>query len=296
MEGFRMKLSVFPEAKAHPKNKAEKKRESFKVSDPYLPVTVEVTNDEELIDAVTNYAWSPIVFDGFRHGDNYVSCDLLVYDIDDGLTIDETERIVQERSLCCLCLPSPSHTDTHHKFRIVLPLAYAITNTESYTATWLAGAEIFKVADEQCKDIARFYFGSTMNDGFWQEGKLFEPVDPPKKLDPNHTPSSSLMLPVSRDIKATVEAIYGEPRTKIPEIVEFFIRHAGTGLEGKWINSLNSFCFSLALSGVPDDVILQTCEQLAPEELDDKDLYQIRKAIKDGTAERDVEELTNENT
>lgn len=275
-----MKLSIFPAAKAHPTSKEEKRVESFKVSSPYLPETVEFTNDEELFQFVSTRAWSPFTFSGSRHADNFISCDLLTYDIDSGLTLDEAKAIVEAKGLACLCLPSPSHKEEAHRFRIILPLAYSITCPQIYEATWKAGAEIFPSCDKQTCDIARFYFGSTTDDGFWNEGTLFVPVKTEqKKME--QSPHKQIMLTVGADVEEILLQIYGEKRTVVSEAVDFFVRNAHTGLPGEWTNSLNAFCFSLALSEVPDDVILTVCEQLAPEALTKIDLYQIKRAISD---------------
>lgn len=280
-----MKLSVFPNANPHPKGKEEKNRESKKVSAPYKPNTIEFNNENDLIEAVCSNAWSPFVFSNYRKAEDFVSCDLLVYDIDAGLRIEEAEKIIDQNKIACLCLPSPSHSESNHRFRIIIPLSSTITSAEVYRQTWLEGAKLFGVVDEQCKDIARFYFGSSMTDGFWIEGELYEPKKPVTPVNKMYEPSKTLMIPVDGDIKDIVKSIYGEDRKKIPEIVEFFIKNAHTGLKGRWINTLNSFCFSLALSRVPEDKIYEACVSLAPDELDDKDLYQIKRAIKDGYAE-----------
>lgn len=280
------KLSIFPEANPHPIGPEEKRLVTYQVSRPNLPETVGFDSDDELVDLVTNYAWSPFIFSGHRHADNFVSCDLLVYDIDDGLTIDEAKLRIEERGLACLCLPSPSHTEELHKYRLIMPLAKTVFSEDVYIATWLKGAEIFGVVDPSCKDMARFYNGSTMEDGFWNEGELFEPCEPePVKEVDNRVHNNKVLLTVGGDIKEMVREIYGEDRTVVPEAVDFFIRNAQTGIPGGWINALNRFCFSLALSGVEEDAILAVCNALAPEELDSKDLYQIKRAISDGKKE-----------
>lgn len=281
-----MKLSIFSAANPHPVGPEEKKLVTYQVSRPNLPETVEFFTDDELIDFVTNYAWSPFVFSSYRHADNFVSCDLLVYDIDDGLTIDDAKKIIEERGLACLALPSPSHTEELHKFRLIMPLAKTVFDEDVYIATWLKGAELFGVVDPSCKDMARFYNGSTMEDGFWNEGELFEPCEPepvPEVEDRKFL--NAVLKPVAGDIKEMVREIYGEDRTVVPEAVDYFIRNAHTGIPGGWINALNRFCFSLALSGVEEDAILILCNQLAPDILDSKDLYQIKRAIKDGRKE-----------
>jgi hypothetical protein len=277
-----MKISIFPDAKPHPKNKDEKVAEAKKFSSPYLPKSVDIANDEQLMGFVTKYAWSPFIFDGVRKEENFVSCDFLVYDIDEGMTIDECAEIIEKNKLCCLCLPSPSHTPEAQRFRIIMPLARTITDLSVYGETWDKGAAIFGVVDEQCKDGCRGYFACTDSDGFWQNGDLFAPILPQFKDTTGTAPSQTYMINVTEDLDELVTQIYGEKREKIPEAVDFFLRNVKSGLPGKWMNSLNSFCFSLSLSGVEDCAIMELCEQLAPEPLDSKDKYQIKRAIRDG--------------
>lgn len=278
-----MKLSIFSLAKAHPTSKEEKRTESFKVSSPNLPTTVEFSTDTELLQFVTSYAWSPFTFSGTRHADNFIATDLLVYDIDKGLSITEAQAIIEKANLACLCLPSPSHTEEAHRFRIILPLSHPISAPETYEATWKSGAALFNAVDPQCSDMARYYFGSTTEDGFWNEGDLFVPVKPlsQSKLEHAQEGGKQIMLKVGADVEEIVAQIFGEKRKVVSEVVDFFIRNAHTGLPGEWTNTLNAFCFSLALSGVDECAILMVCEQLSPNVLDKKDHYQIRKAISD---------------
>lgn len=284
-----MKISIFPEAKAHPSSKAEKVKESFKVSKPYLPETVEIADENVLIDYVTKFAWSPFVFSGFRHADNFVSCDFLVYDIDEGLTIDKADEILAGTNYCYLILPSPSHTTENHRFRVIIPLAHSILDFETYDSTWTSGAELLGVVDEQCKDKARYYFGSTDNDGFADFSRDF--LMPVKKTsvpeNRGYVPSQTTMINVSADHEELVQQIYGEKRDKIPEAVDFFLKNASTGLPGGWVCALNSFIFSLSLSGVDEEKIMSICEALFPDPPDSRDLYQIRKAYRDGQKHRE---------
>jgi hypothetical protein len=286
-----MKLSIFPTANPHPIGPEEKKLVTYQVSRPNLPHTSEFSDEDSLIELVTKYAWSPFVFSGYRLADNFISCDLLVYDIDDGLTIDDAKLKVEAANLACLCLPTPSHSDELHKFRLIIPLAKTIYSPEIYEATWNEGAKLFGTVDPSCRDLARYFNGSTMDDGFWNEGELFEPIEPPA-ISPE--PDSrqfvnSVLKPVSGDMKELVRSIYGEDRTVVPEAVEFFLRNAHTSLPGEWINALNRFCFSLSLSGIDEAAIISLCESLAPNELDKKDKYQINRAIHDGRKAREEE-------
>ena len=280
-----MKLSIFPTVYPLPKSKEEKHQESKKASHCQV---VDFTNDDELLKAVTTYAWSPFVFEGNKRlSDNFLSCDLLTYDIDYGMTIEQAELIITKAKLCCLCLPSTSHTPEAHRFRIILPLARTITNAEVYSQTWAKGAELFGVVDEQTKDLGRFFFSCTTDDGFWIEGDFFVPVIPEPINVQNSSHSQTYMIEVTEDIDKLVQDIYGEKRDKIPEAVDFFIRNAPTGLPGKWINSISAASFSLTLSGVDEGVIIDLMEQLAPQgKLDKRDIYQIKRAIRDGVNAR----------
>ena len=281
-----MRLSIFPAANPHPKGKEEKNNEAYKFSAPNYPETVEFDDEDELVRFVTSYAWSPFIFDGYRREENFLSTDFLVFDIDYGMTIEECASLVKKANLCCLCLPSPSHTDEAQRFRVILPLERPITNLEVYALTWRKGATLFGAADEQCKDGCRGYFGSTEVDGFWTEGELFAPVFPVESpVDYTGTDSTPSLIDVTADINEIVTQIYGEQRQRIPEAVDFFIKNAKTGLDGEWNCRLNSFVFSLSLSNVESCAIISICEQLAPLPLDKKDLYQIKRAIKDGQRE-----------
>ena len=243
-----------------------------------------IANDTELFSAVSSFAWSPFIFDGNKRlASNFKETWFLVYDIDEGMTIDECEVILSREKLCGLVLPSTSHTPEAQRFRVILPLGRVITSEKVYAETWRKGAELFGVVDEQCRDTARFFFSCRTDDGFWLNGDMFVPVIEVEKPKLEQH-STTAMIKVSEDINETVLQIYGEKREKIPEAVDFFLKNAHTGLHGKWNTSLNAFVFSLTLSGVSDTIVLDVCEQLAPQPLDSKDLYQIKRSIKDGKA------------
>jgi len=281
-----MKITIYPKANYLPKSKEDKIALSKKVSNPNFPEVVDVANEDELIKIVTSTGWSPCTFSGFRHNDNFVSCDFMSLDIDSGLTIESAEKRVQNLGLCCLCLPSPSHSTQAHRFRLIFPLAKTIYNQDDFEATWNWLQEQFPELDKQCSDLARWFAPSKLDDGFWQDGDFLIP----KKQEIQKNVSASFretQVEVPENIKDIVKLLYGVDRETIPEAVEFFLTNAHTGLSGLWINSLNSFCFSLALSGVDDILIKEVVESVAPEPLDNKDEYQIKRSIRDGRSYRD---------
>lgn len=206
------------------------------------------------------------------------------------MKIEEAEQVVKKLGICALCLPSPSHTDDNHRFRLIFPLSKGIRDIDIFKETYAKLAEHFPV-DPQCKDACRFYYGSTDVDGFWIDGELYTPVLPKPELnnrsfDINKYKETALVL---EDTKDTVEAIYGEEKEKIPEQIDFFVRNAHTGLDGLWHNSANSFIFTLALQGVEYETVAAVFESLAPEPLDDHDMYLLERAYKDGSQKRKEE-------
>ena len=280
-----MKLSIYPRVNFLPKNKDEKALQSKLASNPNLPQILEIGTEEDLINAVTSYGWSPSIFSGVRHNDNFVSTDFMSLDIDSGLRIEDAEKRVQSLGLACLCLPSPSHTQELHKFRLIFPMAKTILNPEDFDATWDFLQKQFPELDTQCSDYARWYAPSKMEDGFWQDGEFLVPKKAPQ-VQPSSFNLKETQVDVPEDLADIVKLLYGKERETIPEAVEFFLTNAHTGLSGLWINSLNSFCFSLALSGVDGTLIQEVVEKIAPNALDNKDTYQISRAIKDGTKAR----------
>jgi len=280
-----MKLSIYPRVNFLPKNKDEKALQSKLASNPNLPQVLEIGNDEDLINAVTSYGWSPSIFSGVRHNDNFVSTDFMSLDIDSGLRIEDAEKRVQSLGLACLCLPSPSHTEAAHRFRLIFPLAKTILNCEDFNSTWDFLQKQFPELDAQCSDYARWYAPSKMEAGFWQDGEFLVPKKAPTKEKEIYNIKETQVL-VPEELGDIVKLLYGKERDTIPEAVEFFLTNAHTGLPGLWINSLNSCVFSLALSGVDDSIIEEVISKISPELLDSKDLYQIKRSIKDGRKAR----------
>jgi hypothetical protein len=274
-----MLISIFPKAKAHPK-KDEKQSESKKCSTPFEPEVREVFTEDDLIEIVTKYAWSPSIFRKLRRMDNFIKADFMALDIDNGLTIDEAEIRVHTNKLTALALPSPSHTPEAHRFRLIFPLAKSIYNKETFDATWEKLSEIFPELDKQCSDCCRFYFGSTMDEGFWFEAEFLEPETP--KIAHEHI-SREVISTEDFDDKDILSFIYGEVPEVIPEAVAFFLANAHTGLEDHgWTMPLNACCFTLALQGIEDGIIYSVIEKVAPDKLDNRDLDTIERAINDG--------------
>jgi hypothetical protein len=125
-----------------------------------------------------------------------------------------------------------------------------------------------------------------MEAGFWQDGEFLVPKKAPQaQASSLNYAEAQVMVP--EELSEIVKLLYGKERETISEAVEFFLTNAGTGLSGLWINSLNACVFSLALSGVDDTIIEEVISNVAPNELDKKDIYQINRAIRDGKKARE---------
>ena len=284
-----MKLSIFPKTKALP-TKEEKAVEARFTSKPYLPEVVEVATEEDLIEVITNHAWSPSVFKEYRRQDGFISTDFVVLDIDEDMTIEEAEEVVHKLDIFTLCLPSTSHTEEEHRFRLIFPLAKTIVNKDVFEATMRKVAEHFP-ADPSCiADTARFYFGGKMVDGFLYEADLLEPVAAQKlRNTPRNDFDTRERVTVGESLEELVEELYGEPREKVPESIAYFLENAPDNLAGETYVRCNSFVFTAALSGLDEDRIKNVFYSLYPHEVTDRVEKVVDKIILDGYNEREEE-------
>jgi len=283
-----MKLSIFSKAKALPASKEEKAKEAWYTSKPYYPEVVEVATSEQLIETICSNAWSPSIFSAFRNQHNFLSTDFMVLDIDDKMTIEEAESVVHMLDIATLCLPSTSHSEEHHKFRLIFPLAKTISNKPDFEETMLKLAEYFP-ADTACiGDTARFFFGGKLIDGFWYDADLLEPsVARKPKIGEIKRFEHKDNVVVGESIEELVEALYGESRAKVPDNISYFLENATTGLAGEMYARGNSFLFTASLMGCDHDRIETVFYELYPYVVDKKVLYMVKKIIEEGFEARE---------
>ena len=125
---------------------------------------------------ICKVSWSPFIFSSskddqkpHRTRKNFISTSLLVFDIDEGLSIAEAKGKLEGWQY--VLAPTKSHQKEKlsgqtrkpacDRFRVILFLESEITDPAIYQATWLSFSKVLGVVDEQCKDTARFYFPCT---------------------------------------------------------------------------------------------------------------------------------------
>ncbi len=105
-------------------------------------------------------AWSPAIFKGGKlTNDNVVEISCAVFDIDEGLKWDTHKDFKKYQYIAHT---SSSHSDTLHKWRLVIPFTKPVPS-HLWEGAWLQCKRFFfehtgKVMDEKCKDARRFYF------------------------------------------------------------------------------------------------------------------------------------------
>ncbi len=127
---------------------------------------------EDLALQICKSSWSPFLFKNddtgrqIRLKSHFAGTDLLVFDIDEGLTLTDAIEICKNDFV--VIATTKSHQIEKKsgskvkppcdRFRVIKVLERTITSDVEYHATWIFEAKRLGCVDEQCKDIARFYF------------------------------------------------------------------------------------------------------------------------------------------
>jgi hypothetical protein len=116
---------------------------------------------EELFELITvdGIATSSELSCDNRKDENFVSRQLVMVDIDDGMTIQElfTDDFYNEYGAGFYA--TASHTDDAHRFRIMFVLEEPITDKEIMKKIMRGLLIVYQSGDMVCKDAARLYYG-----------------------------------------------------------------------------------------------------------------------------------------
>lgn len=121
----------------------------------------ESTNIEELC---KNFIICPSVFkkDALTRRDIDIDYSKFIFiDIDNGMTIQEAQAILDSKELSYILYTSMSHKEEHHKFHILVPTLQKIDSKEDYKAYWQYLHELFKFkTDNSCNTPSKASYPS----------------------------------------------------------------------------------------------------------------------------------------
>lgn len=115
---------------------------------------------KELIDSlIKGCTFKPSLLNG-RREDNWIEQQLFALDFDENTTINnELKRCNELGILPVFGYTSFSHTEEHHKFRLVFCTNEVITDYNIAKQLQLTLMNIFNNCDDKCKNLSRLYFG-----------------------------------------------------------------------------------------------------------------------------------------
>lgn len=160
-----MKLSVHSQMKGKPIS-VEKDGRHFlecnnKIINPgYGWINVDCSW-EDIFELITTdgLATSAELKSDHRTDENFVSRQLIMVDIDDGMTIQELFNDEFYNEYGAGFYTTASHTDEHHRFRILFVTEQPITDKEQMKKIIRGLLFVFKSGDISCKDASRLYYG-----------------------------------------------------------------------------------------------------------------------------------------
>jgi len=135
-----------------PKNYSGDENVSFSVKD--IPLN-------DLKGALMKNNFSTIHWNGNRCGDNFVKAIGFMIDIDSGFKIEKALRRLKKFDYNYALITSKSHSDTHHKYHIIMPSQFPIYSVDAYRTLEKDVVEkLFPESDQVVKDAGRFFYGS----------------------------------------------------------------------------------------------------------------------------------------
>ncbi len=165
-------LSLAP-ANLNPKSNTEFKKRSVQVTD--LQNILKRCNYSNLI-------WR----NEYRVSANFESANVIIIDIDNGMLLTEAIKHLRDNKLNYAIITTKSHTETKHRFRVILFIDRPIISCEDYKriVNDIRQAH-FPKWDTNTLDLARFYFYSPSDAFFdiWLDGNNYKVDTNPSTLN-----------------------------------------------------------------------------------------------------------------
>lgn len=132
-----------------------------KINLGYGWITAELKFEEiyELL-SVSGMAIAPALISDHRIEANFLSHEIILVDIDDGMTIDQLQEFPFYQWYGSGYYTTASHTDDAPRFRILYRLPIAITDPEAMRILYQGMLAIHGSADMACKDSSRLFYGT----------------------------------------------------------------------------------------------------------------------------------------
>jgi hypothetical protein len=111
--------------------------------------------------SVHGYAFAPALSCDHRERPNFVSHEIALVDIDGNMTLEELHQHPFYCAYGSGYYTTSSHTEEHHKFRILYRLPCAITDADTMETIYEGLIALHQAkADKACKDAVRLFYGS----------------------------------------------------------------------------------------------------------------------------------------
>ncbi|MGX2959027.1 hypothetical protein JNUCC23_07155 [Peribacillus sp. JNUCC 23] len=137
-------------------------REAGSISNRIINLPVDISIEELAKNLVKGKTFVPAYFkekEGMikRNKDFWHSQEIIALDFDDGMTLDEAVKEFFDTAV--FIYTTFSHTEEHHKFRVVFKLDRIINKIEEFDEIISGLLTKYPQADKHCKDGTRLFFG-----------------------------------------------------------------------------------------------------------------------------------------
>lgn len=235
------------------------------MTDTVNTIHKEINSISDICVIIKSASWAPGVFkNNYRNTQNFESTLLMVLDVDKECSLDNAIRTFSPYRH--IIATTKSHQKdknglTCDRFRVLLFLDQAISDSATYYATWFSLFKLFPFIDEQCKDPARFFYASPGEPIINNSGLLITPTKPEQ-------------LPVTRPKLKTVPS--GDRGKLARSTLSFLLEGAAPG---SWNQSLFKAAKDYYEQGYEQEDFIEKAEKITGH-LDEKDLKTIESAFK----------------
>lgn len=162
-----MKLSIHPDIKGKPEKHTRPDNTTYYtvngkyINQGYGWMNVEVDNWHEAFELITTdgYATSAELSSDHRTEENYVSRQICMVDIDDGMTLQELFNDDFYNEFGAGFYTTARHTDEAHRFRIMFVLEESECDALRMRKIIRGLLTTYEAGDINCKDASRIYYG-----------------------------------------------------------------------------------------------------------------------------------------